>query len=189
MKQEKIRGFIFGLTMLLLAMTMFFCLQPIHAKAAAPKLNKTQITLLTKKTVVLKVTNAKKRAKWSSSNQRVASVNSKGKVTAKKKGMAKITAQIGKKKLVCKVTVKKYYTMKETYQSLDSYLKKRYKKWKYVAFEHEALNWNGKYLFPIRSQGGNEANILIGQVEVNPYTGKAIFTEDWSGVKKVWRIF
>lgn len=189
MKQEKIKGSILGLTMLLLAMTMFFCLQPIRANASSPKLNKTKITLLTKKTVVLKVTNTKKKVKWSSSNPRVASVGSKGKVTAKKKGTAKITAKIGKKKLVCKVTVKKYYTMKETYKSLNRYLKKRYKKWKNVAFESEAMNWNGKYLFPIRYQGGTTANILVGQVEVNPYTGKAVFTDEWSGAKKVWKIF
>lgn len=67
-------------------------------------------------------------------------------------------------KLVCKVTVKKYYTMKETYQSLNSYLKKRNKKWKYVTFGSEVINWKGKYLFPIRYQGGNTANVLIGQV-------------------------
>ncbi len=51
-----------------------------------------------------------KNCKWKSSNKRVVTVNSKGKVTAKKAGSAKITA-ISKKnnaKATCKVTVGKY---------------------------------------------------------------------------------
>lgn len=188
MKRKKIKSFIFGLTMLL-AMMILFCFQPINAKASVPKLNKTKITLLSKKKAVLKVTNTKKKVKWSSSDFRVASVNSKGKVTAKKKGIAQITAKIGKKKLTCKVTVKKYYTMKESYKSLVRYLKKRYKKWKYVSFESEAMKWRGKYLFTIRYQGGNTANVLVGNVEVEPYTGKAIFINEWTGEKRVWKIF
>ena len=43
---------------------------------------------------------------YSSSNKKVAVVNQDGKVTAKKKGTAKITVKIGKIKKVCKVTVK-----------------------------------------------------------------------------------
>ncbi len=189
MKLEKAKSTIFGFTMLLLAITTLFFFQPIGAKASAPKLNKTKITLLTKNTAVLKVTNTRKNIRWNSSNPGVASVNRNGRVTAREQGTAKITAKIGKKKLVCKVTVKNYYTLKETYQSLNRYLKKRYKKWKYVASEDEAMNWNGNYLFLIRYQGGNTANVLAGSVEVNPYTGKAIYTDEWSGIEKVWKIF
>lgn len=43
---------------------------------------------------------------YSSSNKKVAVVNQNGKITAKKKGTAKITVKIGKIKKVCKVTVK-----------------------------------------------------------------------------------
>lgn len=51
----------------------------------------------------------KKRAKWRwvSSNKAVAAVNKNGTVTAKGKGVANITAEIGKKKYTCTVTVKR----------------------------------------------------------------------------------
>ena len=41
-----------------------------------------------------------------SSNNKVAAVNAKGYVTAKRKGKARITVKSGKKKAVCTVTVK-----------------------------------------------------------------------------------
>lgn len=46
-----------------------------------------------------------KKIKWTSSKKSVATVNNKGVVVAKKKGVATITAKIGKKKYKCKVTV------------------------------------------------------------------------------------
>ena len=46
------------------------------------------------------------KIKITSSNKKIATVTSKGIVTAKKKGTAKITVRSGKKKAVCKVTVK-----------------------------------------------------------------------------------
>jgi D-alanyl-D-alanine dipeptidase len=44
--------------------------------------------------------------KWSSSNSKIASVNSKGKVTAKKVGTCYIRAKVSKKTLKCKITVR-----------------------------------------------------------------------------------
>ena len=71
------------------------------------KLNKKKITLTIGSKYKLKLKNYKKKVRWKSSNKKVASVSKKGKVTAKKKGTAKITAIAGKKKYVCKVIVKK----------------------------------------------------------------------------------
>ncbi len=44
-------------------------------------------------------------AKWDSNNKTVATVSSKGTVTAKKKGTATISATVNKKKYTCKITV------------------------------------------------------------------------------------
>ena len=64
-------------------------------------------TLYIGKSFTLKIRGTDKAVKWSSSNKSVATVSAKGKVTAKKAGTAVITAKVGGKKLVCKVTVKK----------------------------------------------------------------------------------
>lgn len=71
------------------------------------KLNTTKKVLYLKGTTTLKVKGSDKKVKWSSSRKSIATVSSKGKVTAKKPGTAVITAKVGKKKLTCKITVKK----------------------------------------------------------------------------------
>ena len=72
-------------------------------------LNKKSITLEVGKKANLKLNNAPKKRKvtWSSNKKKIASVNKKGVVTAKKAGKANITAKVNGKKYVCKVTVKK----------------------------------------------------------------------------------
>lgn len=83
----------------------------ITAEAASKvKLSKKKVTLTitdTKKnpTVTLRVKGVSKKAKWSTSNKKVATVK-KGKVTAKKAGKVTITCKVSGKKLKCKVTVK-----------------------------------------------------------------------------------
>ena len=75
--------------------------------SAAGKINKKKATLKVGQTLQLKVTGTKGKVKWKSSKKSVATVSSKGRVKAKKKGSATITAKFGKKKYSCKVTVKK----------------------------------------------------------------------------------
>lgn len=74
--------------------------------SAATKISKKKATLKVGQTLQLKVTGTKKKAKWTSSKKSVATVSPKGRVKAKKKGTATITAKVGKKKYTCKVTVK-----------------------------------------------------------------------------------
>lgn len=75
---------------------------------AAAKLNKTSATILTGKTLKLKVNgiSSKKKVTWKSSNSKVATVSSKGVVTALKSGTVKISAKVGKKTYKCSVKVK-----------------------------------------------------------------------------------
>ena len=71
------------------------------------KLDKTSLTLTKSKTYTLKttVTGTNKTVSWSSSNASVASVDKNGKVTAKTKGTATITAKVDGVSASCKVTV------------------------------------------------------------------------------------
>ena len=75
-------------------------------EAATVKLNKKKATLYVGETLQLKLKGTKKTVKWSSSNKKIATVSSKGKVKAEKKGTATITAKVGNKKYTCKLTVK-----------------------------------------------------------------------------------
>ncbi len=105
-----------GFLMLCMAIAMTIALPTIDTNvinistveaASKVKLNKKKITLYVGKTTTLKVKGTKKKVKWSSSKKSVATVSSKGKVKAKKKGTTTITAKVGGKKYKCKVTVKK----------------------------------------------------------------------------------
>ena len=105
MKKRKI-----GLLLFVL-LTIMLC---FPVQAAKIKLNKTKATITVGKTFQLKVKGTSKKVKWVSSNKKVATVTSKGKVTGKKAGTATITAKVAGKKLKCKVTIKsKTYTIKE----------------------------------------------------------------------------
>ena len=89
----------------------------INCEAATqPKLNKTKITLTAGKSYSLRVKgiSSKTKVKYSSNKKSIATVSSKGKITAKKKGVAVVSAKFSYKKgskkvnktLKCKVTVK-----------------------------------------------------------------------------------
>lgn len=85
-----------------------------RASAAAPKLNRTKLTMKVGDKKLLKVKGKKGKVKWSSSKKKVATVSAKGVVMAKSKGKAIITAKAASKKLKCKVTVKAGSAVKNT---------------------------------------------------------------------------
>lgn len=90
------------------------CLVIVGTQVKSIKISKTSVTLKPKQKKTLKVTYnptdaVYKKVQWTSSNKKIAKVNSKGKVTAKKKGSCYIIAKTldGSNKTVkCKVTVK-----------------------------------------------------------------------------------
>ena len=82
-------------------------LQNIGAvQAASVKISSTKKTMYKGYTYNLKVTGTNKKVKWSSSDKSKASVNSNGRVYAKKNGKVTITAKVAGKKYKCKVTIK-----------------------------------------------------------------------------------
>ena len=76
-------------------------------QAASVKINKKKLTLNVKENYTLKVKGTTSKIKWSTSNKKIATVSSKGKVKAKKKGKVTITAKVKGKKYKCKVKVEK----------------------------------------------------------------------------------
>lgn len=77
----------------------------MRAEAATPSISKSSLTMCIGNKVTLKVKNTTKTPTWKSSKPSVASVSSKGVVTAKKYGITTVSAKIGTKTYKCKVTV------------------------------------------------------------------------------------
>lgn len=77
----------------------------ITTAQAAVKISKKSYRLVKGASLQLKLTGTKKKANWTTSKRSVATVTQKGKVSAKKKGTATITAKIGKKKYNCRIYV------------------------------------------------------------------------------------
>lgn len=114
-----------GKRKLLLSLLLFFAfalgvpqlpeiseVQQIEA-AQKPSINKKKVTLKLGKTATLKVKNASKKVKWSTSNKKIVQITStKGSkanqavVKGIKKGSAIVTAKVGATRLKAKITVK-----------------------------------------------------------------------------------
>lgn len=107
----KLKGRIIAIIVVLLLCCTFIPTVNVQA-ASKVKINKTKATVYVGKTEALKISGTSKTVKWSTSNKNIATVNSKGKVTAKKAGNATITAKVSGKSYKCKVTVKKPYLNK-----------------------------------------------------------------------------
>ena len=74
-------------------------------KVESPRLSATSLKMSAKSSKQLKVTGTTRKVSWSSSSPRVATVTSKGKVTALRSGSTVITAKINGVKYSCKVVV------------------------------------------------------------------------------------
>ena len=74
-------------------------------RLSSVKMSKSSIAMIKGKGYTLSVKGTSKKPTWTSSNKNVATVSSKGTVTAKNNGTAIIRAKIGSKTYSCKVTV------------------------------------------------------------------------------------
>lgn len=87
-------------TMMVIFAAMLLMVAPVQAASKS-----TKVTLKQGQAKTLRVKTTGK-VKWSSNNKAIVTVNSKGKIVARRAGKAKITAKYGKKKAVFVVTVK-----------------------------------------------------------------------------------
>lgn len=78
-------------------------------KKSSIKLSHSSKVLVVGKSFKLKLKGAKSKVTWKNSNKKVIKVSKSGKVTAKKKGKATVTAISGDTKKKCKVTVEEPY--------------------------------------------------------------------------------
>ena len=107
---KKVRGTV----AFLLVFVLSFSVIPQNVLAAKKKvkLSKKSVTVTVGKTVKVKLKNNKKKVKWTvTSGKKNVKLSKKKKTSVtihgKKVGKAKVQAKVGKKKFVCKVTVKK----------------------------------------------------------------------------------
>jgi uncharacterized protein with FMN-binding domain len=98
--------------LVLLVMLVPQLLFPAKSVEAASKvsISATTVSLRMNETYTLCVVGTANNITWSSSNTKVATVNSYGVVTGKNVGTCSINAKVGTKAYTCKVTVTKLYT-------------------------------------------------------------------------------
>lgn len=183
MRRIKLSRFLSILLVLVLVLSIF----PMQTQAAGKvKLNKSSTTLYVGKTTTLKVSGASKNVKWSSSNKVIATVSSKGKVTARKKGTAIITARVGKKAYKCKVTVKNPYlnTKKKSMEAGKTYTLKLTgaKAKKYTSSNKKVATVNGKG----RITAVNPGTATITCTDNNKKTYKCTITVTPKAHKHIW---
>lgn len=108
------KRYLWGIIALLLVVSIIL---PMDVTAAA-KLNKSTTSVRVGKTVKLKVKGTKKKVRWVSRNNKIATVSSSGVVKGKKAGVVNVIAKFGSNKLTCKVTVLNAPSLSKTNISL-----------------------------------------------------------------------
>ena len=162
------KKFIKSLAVVLSFVMMLMILTPVSNVQAANKivLSKTKVTLYVGKSTSLKLKNATKKITWSSSDEDVAMVTSKGKVRAIDKGTCKITAKCNGKKYICRVTVKE----KDAYGTIEGNITFHYNQYRgYVPDTGARVSiWDGNKLIAYTKVDGN-GNYKIQHLAVGSY--------------------
>lgn len=105
--RKRFATIVLALVLALSSVSAFSAIYSVQTvEAATVKLSKTSRTMKVGQTYRLTVKGPHGAVKWKSSKSSVAAVDNSGVVRAKKKGTANIYAQVGKKKLRCRITVK-----------------------------------------------------------------------------------
>lgn len=105
--RKRFATIVLALVLALSSVSAFSAIYSVQTvEAATVKLSKTSRTMKVGQAYKLTVKGPHGAVKWKSSKSSVAAVDNSGVVRAKKKGTANIYAQVGKKKLRCRITVK-----------------------------------------------------------------------------------
>ncbi len=125
------------------------CKVTVLPSVSGISINKSKATLVAGKTVTLKATAApanayNKTVTWKSSNSKIASVNSNGKVTAKSGGKVTITATAGGKSVSCTVIVKPAKVKKLKVTAKNGKLTVKFTKGKGSTFSRVVIYRNNK---------------------------------------------
>ena len=91
-RKRRIKQLLFFILLFIITMT---CAIPAQAKSSV-RLKNSKVTMAAGQTKSLKVVGTEKKVRWTSSNTKVATVDKKGRVKARKKGSCKIYARVGK---------------------------------------------------------------------------------------------
>lgn len=161
------KKFIKSLAVVLSFVMILTIISPSNVQAAKKiTLSKTKVTLYVGKSTSLKLKNATKKITWSSSDEDVAMVTSKGKVRAIDKGTCKITAKCNGKKYICRVTVKE----KEAYGTIEGNITFHYNQYRgYVPDTGAIVSvWDGDKLLAYANVDGN-GNYKIQHIAVGTY--------------------
>lgn len=154
---------------LLIALMCLALIQPVvmptEAQAATVKLNKTGMKLTIGKSTYLKLTGTKKTPVWKSSNPKVASVTSKGKVTALKSGKSIVTAKLGGKTYRCGVNVV------PDYNGIYN---------KYLSSHHSTIKWY--YIINVDKKGAPE---MVTTKAGGGMTSYDVYTISGNKVRKI----
>lgn len=153
----------------------------LYTTGTSMSISATKATITAGQKKTLKVTDASGTVKWSSSKKSVATVSSKGVVTAKKAGTATITASAGGEKVTCKVTVKKNeYT--------DTKLTKSNTGYGFAGRVHKAYYKSGKLVCQLNLVNNSSRKISkIKNITLTAKTasGKVIAKQTFKNVKPI----
>lgn len=104
MKLKNIRNLLFAINVVFL-FSCLFCTFQIEAAKRNSEINKQNVYMYDGEKCNLKISNTREKISWSSSDEKVAVVNAKGKVTAKSVGNTTIFGVIKGKTYKCEVSV------------------------------------------------------------------------------------
>ena len=153
-----------------MSLPCFDVVQNVEA-ASTVRLSKSSAILIKGQMLQLKVTGTKSKVKWYTSKSSIATVSQSGKVTAKNKGIAVITAKIGRKKYNCKIIVdtpkisKRYIKISvvKTYQLKVSGTKQKIK---WISSNRRVATVNNKGFVIAKSIGVANIYANIGNIKI-----------------------